>query len=424
VLIEQRSSLKGEISVPGDRSISHRAVMFAALAKGTTEIGGFSMREDCLSTIDCFRKMNVVIEILQNNTIKVQGKGLYGLKPPASNLNAGISGTTLRLLLGVLSGQPFMTTVVREESSLKKPIGKVVYPLRLMGANITSKDDVNYCPLVVSPAKLKGITYELSALETHIKSPILIAGLYADGETTVIESVKSRDHSELMLNYFGADIRVDGLKVTSHSINNLYSQHLYVPGDISIASYFITAGILVPNSDIIVRNVGINPTRTGILDVYRSMGAKIEILNERIVSNEKVADIRATSSSLNAATIESINIPSLIDEIPIIAVAATQARGTTVIKGLAGYKMKESTRVKFITSELLKMGAAVQETEDGMIIEGGKPLKGTVIESYNNQSIVMAMSVAGLVAEGETMIRKAHVLDVVYPEFLRTLNML
>ncbi|MFA6308750.1 MAG: 3-phosphoshikimate 1-carboxyvinyltransferase [Clostridia bacterium] len=424
MLVEQRSSLRGEIVVPGDKSISQRAIMFGSIAKGNTEIDGLLLGEDCLYTIECFRKMQIGIDILPNNRVIVCGKGLNGLSQPASTLNTGKSGTTIRLLLGILAGQPFTSTLVREETLQRRPVGNFIKPLLQMGANITGKEDGNYCPLTVSPSRLHGITFELSPYDMYIKSPLLLAGLYADGETKVIESVKSRDHSELMLNSFGADIRVDGLNVTSRRVEELYSQHITIPGDISIAAYFITAGLLVPNSDITIRNVGINPTRTGILDIYKKMGAKIEITNERVVSNERVADIRAKSSSLKAVTIDRTVIPSLLDEIPIIAVAATYAKGTTTIEGLSGYKIKETNRIKSLVAELLKMGAKVRETEDGMVIEGGKSLKGTIIETYGDYSIAMSMSIAGLIAEGETMIRKSQILDLAYPEFQTVLNKL
>ncbi|MDP4181547.1 MAG: 3-phosphoshikimate 1-carboxyvinyltransferase [Bacillota bacterium] len=424
MLIEQRDSLKGEITVPGDKSISHRAIMFGALAKGVTEINGFLMGEDCLSTIDCFRKMQVGIEILPGNKVKVHGNGLYGLKqhPANSPLNTGKSGTSIRLLLGILAGQPFSSTVVRDDASQRKPVGRVVKPLRQMGANIIGREDGNLCPLIVSPSKLKGIKYELSFVNTEIKSPVLITGLYADGETTVVQAVKTRDHTELMLNYFGAEIKVDGLSASSHKIENLYAQKVDIPGDISIAAYFVTAGLLTQNSDITIKNVGFNPTRTGFIDVYKSMGAKIEVTNERIEGNERVADIRVVSSNLNAVDIEGNIIPRLIDEIPIIAVAATMAKGATTIKNLKGLKIKESGRVKAIVTELAKIGANIRETDDGIVIEGGKKLRGTIVESYNDHSIAMSMSIAGLVAEGETMIRKAQVVDLAFPDFFPLLN--
>jgi 3-phosphoshikimate 1-carboxyvinyltransferase len=424
VLIEQRNSLKGEVTIPGDKSISQRAIMFGALAKGTTEIDNFLLGEDCLSTIDCFRKMQIGIEILPDSKVRVQGKGLYGLKAPASVLNTGKSGTAIRLLLGVLCGQPFTSTVTRDESSIKKPVGKLVHQLRQMNASITGREDGNLCPLTVAPSNLRGITCELSPLDTQLKSPILIAGLYADGATVIKETVKSRDHSELMLNYFGADISVDDLRVTSHRVENLYARHIEVPGDISIAAYFITAGLLVPNSDITIKNVGVNPTRTGILDVYRRMGAKIEISNERVVNNEKVADIHVVSSDLQAVKIDGGMIPRLIDELPVITVAAVFARGTTEITGLSGFKVKESNKLKSIVLELTKMGARLRETEDGLVVEGGRQLRGTVVESYGNSSLAMSLSVAGLVAEGETMIRKTQIVDIAFPGYFQIFNKL
>lgn len=424
MLIEQRERLKGEITVPGDKSISQRAVLFGALARGITEIDNFLPGEDCISTIDCFRKMQAGIEIMPENKIKITGKGLYGLKTPAVPLNTGKSGTALRLLLGVLCGQPFSSTVTRDEASIKKPVGKVVNPLREMGANISGKDDGNLCPLSVSPSKLHGKAFELSPHDAHIKSPLIIAGLYAEGETSVIEKIKSRDHSELMLNYFGADIDISGLKVTSRMGQNLYAQHVTVPGDISMAAFYITAGLLVKNSEIVIRDVGINPTRTGILDVYKLMGAKIEILGERLVSNEKVADIRVLSSALNAVKIGSEQIPGLLDELPVLMVAAAFAKGTTEITGMSGYKIKESNKLKSLGIELTKMGAHIRETEDEIIIEGGKPLKGTVVDSFNNSAIAMALSVAGLAAEGETMIRKSQVVDITFPGYFQLLNKL
>jgi 3-phosphoshikimate 1-carboxyvinyltransferase len=424
VLVENRNRLRGEITVPGDKSISHRAIVIGALASGTTEIDNFLLGEDCMSTIDCFRRMQVGIEILQDNRVKVTGKGLYGLKAPSSALNSGRSGTALRLLVGVLCGQPFTSGVIRNESSMKKPVGKVVSYLRQMGANIAGREDGNLCPLTISPSKLKGIECELPVHEMHIKSPLLLAGLYADGETTVHEPVRSRNHTELMLNYFGADIREEGLAVKSHSIENLYAQKVSIPGDISMAAYFITAALLVPNSDVVIKNVGVNPTRTGILDVYKQMGANIELLDERTVSGESVADIRVRTSGLKSTKIDKQLVPSLIDELPVIIVAASLAEGTTEITGLSGFKVKESGKLKAISMELAKMGAKITETEDSLIIEGRKSLRGTVVDSNNNHSHAMALSVAGLVAEEETTIRKTQSVDIVYPKFYETLNKL
>ncbi len=424
MLIENRNTLRGEISVPGDKSISHRAIVTGALARGTTEIDNFLLGEDCISTIECFRKMQVGIEILQDNKVRIQGRGLYGLKPPAAVLNAGRSGTAIRLLLGVLAGQPFNSNVIRNEAAMKKPVGKVVSCLKQMGANISGREDGNLCPLALSPASLKGTIFELSELETHIKSPLLFAGLYAEGDTVVREAVKSRDHTELMLNYFGADIRTEGLEVVSHAVENLYAQHVSIPGDISMAAYFITAALLVPNSDIVIKNIGVNPTRTDIIDIYRSMGANIEFMNERTESNEPVADIHVVTSPLKGIKIDPQLIPNLIDELPVIIAAAALAKGTTEITGLSGFKIMESGKIKEIALELSKMGAKITETENGIIIEGREALRGTVVESNNNHALAMALSIAGLVADGETMIRKTQAVDIVYPGFFETLNKL
>lgn len=424
MLIESRSKLKGEVTVPGDKSISFRAIVFGALARGTTEIDNFLLSEDCISAIDCFRKMQVSIEILQQNRVRVQGKGIYGLKAPSSTLNAGRSGTALRLLLGVLCGQPFSSNLVRNDTAMKKPVGKVVDYLKQMGAVISGKDGCSLCPLSISPAPLEGASFDLSIHETHIKSPLILAGLYAEGDTIIREVVKSRDHTELMLNYFGAGIKTNGLEVTSHAVENLYAQHVTIPGDISMASYFITAALLVPSSDIVVRNVGVNPTRIGIIDIYKSMGAKIELLNEGFAGNEKVADIRVVSSPLTGIKINRQFIPNIIDELPVIIVAAAYASGTTEIMGLSGFKIKESGKIRSIVLELTKMGAKISETEDGLVIEGREQLKGTVVESNNNHSLAMALTVASLAAKGETLIRKTQAVDIVYPEFFETFNKL
>ncbi|NLV35703.1 MAG: 3-phosphoshikimate 1-carboxyvinyltransferase [Clostridiaceae bacterium] len=424
MLIESRSALRGEITVPSDKSISHRAVVAGALAGGTTQIDNFLLSEDCINTIECFRKMSIGIDILSNSKIRVHGKGLYGLKMPGSILNAGRSGTALRLLLGVLSAQQFNSNLTRNEDVMKKPVGAVAAYLQQMGANISGKEDGNFCPLAISPVALKGSSFDISSLETNIKSPLLLASLYAEGETTITEAVKSRNHTELMLNYFGADIKTDGLRVISHRVENLYARNVSIPGDISMAAYFITAGLLVANSDILIKNVGVNPTRTQFINVYRTMGAKIEIVNERTINNEPFADIHVKASELKGTKIDGQLIPCLLDELTVMIVAAAFAKGTTEVSGISGFKIEQSGKLKAIAMELSKMGAKISEIEDGLVIEGREGLRGTVVESRNNYSLAMALSVAGLAAEGETMIRKTQAVDIVYPEFFSTLNKL
>lgn len=422
MLIEKRNSLKGEIIVPGDKSISHRAIVLCSLAKGTSEIDGFLLSEDCISTIDCLRKMQVGIEIISNTKLKIHGNGIRGLATPSSNLNTGRSGTALRLILGVMAGQNFGSVVTRNESAQRKPLGRIVKVLRQMGANISGRDDSNLCPLTVAPANLKGGTFNLSNMDTHIKTPILTASLYGENPTKIIEATKSRDHTELMLEHLGCKIKREDNTIFTSGVEELYAEHIQIPGDISLAAYFITAGLIVPNADLTIKNVGINPTRSGIIEVYKKMGAKIKIQNERVLNNEKIADINVKSSNLKATVIEGDTIPTLLDEIPVITVAACLAEGTTIFKNLRGYKVKESGKLKTLSNELSKMGASIEETSDGLIIQGGKKLKGTVIESGNDHTIALSTSVAGLVAEGETMVRKAQILDIVYPEFIDILN--
>lgn len=424
MLVESRDSLRGEITVPGDKSISQRAIVTGALAQGTTEIDNFLLSEDCISTIECFRKMQVGIEILQNNKVRIEGKGLHGLKAPAVPLNTGRSGTAIRLIMGVLCGQPFTSTVIRNEAVMKKPVGNIVGYLRQMGANISGRDDGNICPLTISQARLIGTDFNLPVTDSSIKASLLYAGLYAERNTTVSQIVKTRDHTELMLNYFGADVRTDNATVTTHSVDNLYAQHVEIPGDISMASYFITAAMLVPKSDIVIKNVGVNPTRSAILNIYKAMGADIELLDQRVVSNEQVADIHVRHAPLTSTNIGPELIPCIIDELPIIITASAFAKGTTEITGLAGFKIKESGKIKALALELSKMGAKLSETEDSLIIEGKESLRGTIVESNNNHSLAMALSVAGLAAQGETMIRRTQVVDIVYPAFYETLNRL
>ncbi|MBR0088244.1 MAG: 3-phosphoshikimate 1-carboxyvinyltransferase, partial [Clostridia bacterium] len=321
---------RGILTVPGDKSISHRAVMLGSLASGTTEITGFLQGADCLSTIDCFRNMGINIDVNGEN-VTVRGNGLYGLKKPEMTLYTGNSGTTTRLLCGILSAQPFDTEITGDASICKRPMGRVTKPLSLMGARI----DNEYCPLYIHSSQLHGIDYKMPVASAQVKTAILLAGLYADGETIVRETEKSRDHTELMLGAMGADISVDGLDVTVRKTDSLSSVKADVPGDISSAAFFMVLGAVLPNSEITIRNVGINPTRTGIIDVLRDMGADLSIENVRISAGESVADITVKSSALRGATVEGAIIPRLIDELPVIAVAAAVADGETVIKDAA-----------------------------------------------------------------------------------------
>ncbi|WHH56895.1 3-phosphoshikimate 1-carboxyvinyltransferase [Petroclostridium sp. X23] len=424
MIISPAKSLKGEITIPGDKSISHRAVMFGAIAEGITEIDGFLTGEDCLSTIDCFRKLGIQIDTFPHNKVKVFGKGMYGLQPSSDVLYTGNSGTTTRLLLGLLSGQGFESKIDGDESIRKRPMGRVIEPLTQMGANITGMDNNNLCPLVIKGQPLHGIKYKLPVASAQLKSALLLASLYAQDHTIIIEPEKSRDHSELMLNYFGANIYTDGLDVHSAPVSQLHAQHITVPGDISSAAYFMVAGLIVPDSEIVIKNVGINPTRTGIIDVLTQMGANIHMNNTRTMNNEPVADVVVKSSSLVGTIIEGALIPRLIDEIPVIAVAAAAAKGTTIIKDAQELKVKESNRIKTVVTELKKTGINIQETDDGMIIEGGQTINGAQFESYHDHRIAMSMAVAGLVATNESFINGSDSVNISFPGYFKLLECL
>ncbi len=429
--IKKVKSLKGEITVPGDKSISHRSIMFGALANGITEIDGFLDGEDCNSTIDAFRAMGVKIK-KKESRIKVYGSGLYGLKAPSSPLNCGNSGTTTRLISGILSGQSFESKLIGDDSLQSRPMKRVIDPLTKMGADISSEKGNNCVPLLIRPSAngLRGIAYESPVASAQVKSAILLAGLYAKGITSVTEPAISRNHTELMLSAFGADITQAGKTSTVIPGNELTGQKITVPGDISSAAYFIAAGLLVPNSEILIRNVNINPTRAGILDVCDMMGANIKYENVRTVSGEKVCDLVVSSSELSGCTIEGDLIPTLIDEIPMIAVMAACAKGTTVIKDAAELKVKESDRIATVVENLTAMGVDITATEDGMIINGcenrlgSAPLYGANIKTYLDHRIAMAFAIAGCVAEGETTLDHPECVSISYPNFYDTLKSL
>ncbi|MGN1015311.1 MAG: 3-phosphoshikimate 1-carboxyvinyltransferase [Butyricicoccus sp.] len=420
-LISSVTGLRGEVTVPGDKSISHRAVMLGALSSGTTHITGFLMGEDCLSTIDCFRKMGVQVDVSDREVV-VHGVGLHGLKAPSELLYTGNSGTTTRLLCGILAGQPFSSTLNGDASIQKRPMGRIIKPLREMGADIEGKDG-NLCPLTVRPAKLHGIHYDMPVASAQLKSSILLAGLYADGKTTVVEPAPSRDHTERMLRGLGVSVETDGTVITLTPPQELGTVDVAVPGDISSAAYFLVAGLIVPNSEILIRNVGINPTRTGILDALEQMGADITRLNER-GEVEPVCDLLVRSSKLHGTVIGGDLIPRLIDEIPVLAVAAAFAEGETVFRDAQELKVKESNRIATMTAELTKTGADVVETEDGMIVRGGKPLHGGDFTSYADHRVAMSMAVCALACAGESTIDDPACVAISYPNFFDTLSAL
>lgn len=416
-------SLRGEITVPGDKSISHRSIMFGSIAKGTTEITGFLNSADCHSTISCFKQMGINI-VEKNGTVLVEGKGMHGLCAPSSVLDTGNSGTTTRLICGILAAQPFPVTINGDETIQKRPMKRIMEPLSLMGADITSQRGNNCAPLIINGRQLHGITYTTKTASAQVKSSILLAGLYADSPTVVTEPALSRNHSELMLKAYGADISVNNKTVTLQPASELLGQKVEVPGDISSAAYFIVAGLITPDSEVLIKNVGINETRDGIIRVVKAMGGNITLLNERTACGEKVADILVKSSELKATTIEGAIIPTLIDELPVIAILAACAEGTTTIKDAAELKVKECNRIDAVTKNLQAMGGNITPTEDGFIIEGGLPLHGTHIETFHDHRIAMSFAVADLVAEGETTYDKPEVVCISYPGFYEDLNSL
>lgn len=412
MVIRKISKASGTIKVPGDKSISHRAVMLGALAGGSTEITGFLQGADCLSTIDCFRNMGIDIDVNGEN-VTVHGNGLNGLKAPEQMLYTGNSGTTTRLLCGILSGQTFDSSITGDASIQKRPMKRVTEPLSLMGAKI--KND--YCPLYIQGSSLHGINYTMPVASAQVKTAIILASLYADGETVIHEIEKSRDHTELMLSAMGADIHTDGLDIHIKKTGMLEPVNVDVPGDISSAAFFMVLGLIMPNSEITVTNVGVNPTRTGIIDVLHDMGANIKLENLRSSAGESVADITVSSSALHGTTISGDIIPRLIDELPIIAVAAVFADGQTVIKDAEELKVKETNRIRAVVDELSKCGVDITETDDGMIINGGKNIHGADFKTYGDHRMAMSLTVLAQLANGECTLDDSDCACVSYPSF-------
>ena len=417
------NSLKGEVSIPGDKSISHRAVMFGSLAEGTTEVTNFLQGADCLSTISCFRKLGIEIENTSQR-ILIHGKGLHGLTEPSDTLDTGNSGTTTRLISGILAGQRFTTILNGDASIQTRPMKRIMTPLSMMGADITSLKGNDCAPLRICGGQLHGVAYTSPVASAQVKSCILLAGLYADAPTSVTEPVLSRNHTELMLAGFGAHVTSSGTTATIEPEPDLNGMKIEVPGDISSAAYFLAAGLMIPNSEIMIKNVGINPTRDGILRVAKEMGGDITILNEKTSGGEPTCDLLVRSSSLKSVTIGGEIIPTLIDEIPMIAVMACFAEGITTIKDAQELKVKESNRIDTVVTNLKAMGAHIEATDDGMIIEGGYPLHGAVIDSHLDHRIAMSFAVGALGADGETTIEGADCVKISYPEFYQTLEKL
>lgn len=415
------NGLSGEIDIPGDKSISHRSIMFGAMADGTTTVTNFLMGEDCLSTIDCFRKLGVKIEV-DNEKVVVDGKGLAGLIEPSEILDVGNSGTTIRLMTGILSGLPFYSTLIGDQSIGKRPMTRVTNPLREFGAKIDGRKNGEYTPISIRGGDLSGIRYEMPVASAQVKSALLLAGLQANGETVVIEPAKTRDHTERMIRHFGGEIEVDGLSIKVKGPQTLKAADVHVPGDISSAAFFLAAGAIVPNSEIILRNVGLNPTRTGMIDVLKGMGADLEIRNEKQDAFEPVGDLIIRTSKLKAVTIEGDLIPRLIDEIPVIALLATQAEGVTVIKDAEELKVKETNRIDTVVHELTKLGARIEPTADGMLIYGKSSLTGGRVSSHGDHRIGMMLAIAALLCREETILQDKEAICVSYPNFFDHIN--
>lgn len=414
--------LRGSITIPGDKSISHRAVMFGAIAEGTTKIEGFLNGADCLSTIACFENMGIQIE-QKGDTVLVHGKGLHGLGAPSKILDVGNSGTTTRLISGILAGQNFSSTLSGDESLNSRPMKRIITPLSMMGADIESLAQNDCAPLRIKGKTLKGIHYNSPVASAQVKSAVLLAGLYAEGATSVTEPNVSRNHTELMLRSFGAKVQSEGTTVTIEPNPELVAQNILVPGDISSAAFFIVAGLITPNSEICIKNVGINPTRDGILRVCEAMGADIRYENIK-KEQEPTADLIVKTSKLHGTEIGGSIIPTLIDELPVIALLACFAEGKTVIKDAQELKVKESNRIDLMAKQLSAMGAKVTATDDGMIIEGGHPLHGSSIFCKYDHRIAMTFAIAGLNSDGVTDITDSECVTVSYPSFYEDLERL
>ena len=424
-IVKAVTGLQGTIDIPGDKSISHRSVMFSGLGRTPVHITNFLHAQDCLSTAKCMKALGADVQFLSDTELIVTGHGLHGLHEPDTIIDAGNSGTTLRLMMGILAPQPFLTTFTGDASLHKRPMARVIKPLARMGAQIYGRQQNQKLPITIVPAgkKLQGMRYESPVASAQVKSAILLAGMYAEGDTTVVEPFTSRDHTERMLEAFGVHTEQDGTAVTIHPVTEFEApESIEVPGDISSAAYWLVAGAIVPGSSLLLRNVGINPTRTGILDVLQDMGAKIELLNERTSGGEAAADIRITAGALHGTTFGAQIMPRLIDEIPVIAVAALLAEGDTVITGAGELRVKETDRLQAITDQFNKLApGAVEGTEDGLVIHGGRPIQSASAFSYDDHRIAMSLAILGAAGEGVT-IENPDCVNISYPTFYKTLE--
>lgn len=420
-LLPTENPLRGEIEVPGDKSISHRSVIFGALANGVTRVSHFLDSEDCMRTVTAFREMGVSIE-KQGNSLLIDGKGPEALIEPKEPLYFGNSGTTARLMIGVLAGLPFFTTAYGDVSLTNRPMNRVVDPLRLMGAIIDGRLEGSKLPLAIRGNGLTGIEYRLPVKSAQVKSAVLLAGLLADGKTTVEESTVSRNHTETMLQAFGASILIEGSTVSLQGKQPLTATDIYVPGDISSAAFFLVAAAIVPGSNVTLLNVGLNESRTGIIDVLKAMGAAVEVGNIHRKGGELLGNISITYQDLHATTIEGDMIPRLIDEIPVIALLATQAKGRTIIKDAKELRVKETDRIKAVTEVLTSLGARIEEREDGLIVEGKSKLTGNKVASYHDHRMAMMATIASLITDGEVVIDDISPVATSYPRFFQDLQ--
>jgi len=420
--IRSPQSIQGEIAPPADKSVSHRSLIINSFAEGTARVSNFLTSADCLATLSCLKSLGVSIE-RNGSEVIIAGRGMKGFQRPEKSLDAQNSGTTMRLMAGLLASQPFTCTITGDESLRSRPMARVIQPLNLMGAKIESRE--NKAPLTITGGNLHGIQYKLPIASAQVKSAILLAALTANGQTVIEQPAPSRDHTERMLQAMGATVHIDGLNITLIPESSpLKPLDMKIPGDISSAAFWMVAGVLHPHSRIRLTNVGMNPTRKGILEVLQSMNASIIIESQRLEGNEPVADLLIESSKLQAIDIGGEMIPRLIDEIPIIAVAASQAEGTTVIRDAAELRVKESDRIHNTATELRRMGANIDEREDGLIIHGISKLVGNRCDSHGDHRLAMTLAVAGLIAEGETIIGNSEAVEVSYPEFWNDLKQL